>query len=141
MKNIQAAGERTPSSFLGFFSFSGLGSVIFFLEKTILKLSLSLLGCLWQDKMSAKIDWTAIDAQLPAQVGPEGRHARQVNRVKKIGFFFRVQNINVLLWRRHKRHNRTERRAVEYCTVYLNQCWANGQNTCVCITCERNVYY
>jgi hypothetical protein len=39
------------------------------------------------------------------------------------------------LWRRHKQHNRTERRAVEYCTVYLNQCWANGQNTC-----EYSVY-
>jgi hypothetical protein len=56
--------------------------------------------------MSAKIDWTAIDAQLPAQVGPEGRQARQVNRVKKIGFFseFRIY-VNVLhflqtLWKR-----------------------------------------
>jgi hypothetical protein len=27
-----------------------------------------------------------------------------------------------VLWRRHKQHNRTERRLVEYCTVYLNQC-------------------
>jgi hypothetical protein len=31
--------------------------------------------------------------------------------------------------------------AVEYCTVYLNQCWANGHNTCVSIKCKRNVYY
>ncbi len=35
------------------------------------------------------------------------------------------------VWRRHKQHNRIERRAVEYCTVYLNQCRANGCNTCV----------
>jgi hypothetical protein len=46
----------------------------------------------------------------------------------------------IILWRRPKQHNRTERRAVEYCTVYLNQCWANGHNTCVSITCMRNVY-
>ena len=44
------------------------------------------------------------------------------------------------VWGRHKQHNQTERRAVEYCTVYLNQCRANGCNTCVSITCMRNVY-
>jgi len=46
-----------------------------------------------------------------------------------------------MLWRRHIRHNQTVRQAVEYCTIYLNpHVGANGCNTCVCITCMRNVY-
>ncbi|MFN9909788.1 MAG: hypothetical protein ACK56F_27340, partial [bacterium] len=45
------------------------------------------------------------------------------------------------MWRRHIRHNQTVRQAVEYCTIYLNpHVGANGCNTCVCITCMRNVY-
>jgi hypothetical protein len=40
------------------------------------------------------------------------------------------------LWRWHKQHNWTERRAVEYCTIYLNQCRANGCNHRVHILVE-----
>jgi len=35
----------------------------------------------------------------------------------------------------------TVRQAVEYCTIYLNpHVGGNGYNTCVRVTCMRNVY-
>ncbi len=52
-----------------------------------------------------------------------------------------ISLISCILWRRHIRHNQTVRRAVEYCTIYLNpHVGGNGYNTCVCIACMRNVY-